>query len=121
MTLACEDANSKLVEVVGVADVDAKSVRLVSILLLMFDWGYEVKSWFGFWSDVWLRFWNWCLVEILKMKYDQDVCNNLCYDLKKSYFGKEQLNLWDRCAFDSVDKKPFAQEVQTTLCLWQFF
>ena len=55
------------------------------------------------------------------MKYDQDLCNNLCYDLKKSYFGKEQLILWVRCAFDGVDKKPFAQEVQTTLCLWQFF
>ena len=22
--------------------------------------------------DVWLRFWSWCLVEILKMKFDQD-------------------------------------------------
>ena len=25
-------------------------------------------------ADVWLRFWRWCLVEILKMKFDQDLC-----------------------------------------------
>ena len=33
-------------------------------------------------ADVWLRFWSWCLVEILKM-FDQDLCKNLWYDLKK--------------------------------------
>ena len=27
-------------------------------------------------ADVWLRFWSWCLVEILKM-FDQDLCKNL--------------------------------------------
>ena len=32
------------------------------------------------------------------MKYDQDLCNNLCYNLKKSYLCKEQLNLRVRCA-----------------------
>ena len=35
--MACDDANSKLVDVVTVADV--------SILLLMFCRGYELKSW----------------------------------------------------------------------------
>ena len=27
-------------------------------------------------ADVWLRFWKWCLVEILKMKFDQYYCLN---------------------------------------------
>ena len=33
-------------------------------------------------ADVWLRFWSWCLVKILNM-FDQDLCKNLWYDLKK--------------------------------------
>ena len=33
-------------------------------------------------ADVWLRFWSWCLVEIMKVK-DQDLCKNLWYDLKR--------------------------------------
>ena len=36
---------------------------------------------------VWLRFWNKCLVEILKMKFEQDLCLNLWYD-PIGYFGK---------------------------------
>ena len=38
-------------------------------------------------GDVWLRFWSKCLVEILKMKFDQDLCLNLWYD-PTGYFGK---------------------------------
>ena len=34
-------------------------------------------------ADVLLRFWSWCLVEILQMKFDQDLCLNLWYDLSK--------------------------------------
>ena len=34
-------------------------------------------------ADVWLRFWSWFLVEIMKIKFDQDLCKNLWYDLKK--------------------------------------
>ena len=37
-------------------------------------------------GDVWLRFWSKCLVEILKMKYDQDLCLNLWYD-PTGHFG----------------------------------
>ena len=43
-------------------------------------------------ADVWLRFWNWCLVEILKMKFDQDLCLNLWYELNPRV----------RCAFGNV-------------------
>ena len=32
-------------------------------------------------ADVWSRFWSWCLVEILKMKFDQELCLNLWYEI----------------------------------------
>ena len=38
-------------------------------------------------GDVWLRMRSKCLVEILKMKFDQDLCLNLWYD-PIGYFGK---------------------------------
>ena len=38
-------------------------------------------------GDVWLIFWSKCLVEILKMKFDQDLCLNLWYD-PIAYFDK---------------------------------
>ena len=38
---------------------------------------------------VWLRFWSWCKVEILKMKCDQDLCLNLWYDPKKLFWQDE--------------------------------
>ena len=38
-------------------------------------------------GDVWCGFWSECLVEILKMKFDQDLCLNLWYD-PTGYFGK---------------------------------
>ena len=84
------------------------------ILLLMFGCGYEVHSWSRFWfgldkifkfkfcqnGDVWLRFWSWCKVEILKM-FDQDLCLNLWYDLKKLLW-QDELNPRVRCAFGNV-------------------
>ena len=48
-----------------------------------------------------LRIWNWCLVEILKMKFDQDLCLNLWYDLKKLLW-QDELNPRVRCAFGNV-------------------
>ena len=142
VTLACEDGNSKLVEVVTVVDIDDEKPvdnSLVQIWKVKFGhkvkflfrlWGQGFKVWSRFWSwcsgkilklkfghyfaadawlwlwssflveilklsvvkifkfkfcrnaDVWLIFWSWCLVEILKM-FDQDLCKNLRYDLKK--------------------------------------
>ena len=38
-------------------------------------------------GDVWLRLRSKCLVEILKMKFDQDLCLKLWYD-PIGYFGK---------------------------------
>ena len=140
--LACEDGNSKLVEVVTVVDIDDEKPvdnSLVQIWKVKFGhkvkflfrlWGQGFKVWSRFWgwfsgkilklkfghyfaadawlwlwssilleilklglvkifefkfcrnANVWLIFWNWCLDEILKM-FDQDLCKNLWYDLKK--------------------------------------
>ena len=44
---------------------------------------------------------SWCLVEILKMKCDQDLCLNLWYDLKKLLW-QDGLNPRVRCAFGNV-------------------
>ena len=38
-------------------------------------------------TNVWLTFWSHCLVEILKIKFDQDLCLNLFYD-PLGYFCK---------------------------------
>ena len=43
MTLACEDANSKLVEVVTVADVDAEDHVGNSLLIWELSFGHETK------------------------------------------------------------------------------
>ena len=45
-------------------------------------------------AHVWLRIWRWCLVEILKMKFDQDLCLNSWYELNPRV----------RCAFGNVFK-----------------
>ena len=53
VTLASEDANSKLLEAVGAADVDAEDRAddsLVEILKLKFGWDFEEEFWSRFWS-----------------------------------------------------------------------
>ena len=92
------------------------SWSLVSILLLIFGWGYEDYSWSRFWSYVLSSFWSFwslslveimifgwscCLVEIMKMKYDQDFFENLWNDLKK-LLRYAEINLRVRCAFGNV-------------------
>ena len=66
MTLAFEDANSKLVEVVTVADVDDED-RVGNILLQIWKLRFSHK--------VKLLFWLWAqgLVKILKLKFSQDL------------------------------------------------
>ena len=36
-------------------------------------------------ADVWLRFWSWCLVDVPKIIFDQDLCLNLWYDLISTF------------------------------------
>ena len=65
----------------------------------MFGCGYEVESLLKLGlikicrdTDVCLRFWCQCLIEILKLKFDQDLCKNLWYELSPRA----------RCAFVDV-------------------
>ena len=72
VTLACEDAYSKLVEVVTVAHVDAEDHvgnSLLQIWELMF--GPKAKLLFRLWAQGWSRFWSWSSGEILKLKFGQ--------------------------------------------------
>ena len=80
MTLACEYANSKLVEVVTVADVDAEDRvgnSLLQIWELMFGHkdkfcsdlehlgqDFELKFRQDFETGSWLVFCRWCFVEL---------------------------------------------------------
>ena len=70
MTLACEDAYSKLVEVVTVADVSDKD--RVGICLLQI-W----KLRFGQKAKLLLRLWAQGLVKILKLKLRQELKQEL--------------------------------------------
>ena len=57
MTLACEDANSKLVEVVTIADVDDEN-RVDNSLLQIWKlrFGHKAELLFRFEHKVWSRF-----------------------------------------------------------------
>ena len=63
VTLACEDANSKLVDVVTVADDDLVGNNLLQIWKLRF----------GQKANLLLRLWAQGLVKILKLKFRQDL------------------------------------------------
>ena len=77
-TLVCKDANSILVEVVTVADVDDEH-RVGNSLLQIWSWrlviklnfcsDFEHKGWSRFWSWSSARFWNWSLLSILPLMF----------------------------------------------------
>ena len=78
VTLACEDAFSKLIEVVTVADVDSEDHvgnSLLQIWELKFGpktklfSDFEHKGWSRFWSWSSARFWNWSLFSILPLMF----------------------------------------------------
>ena len=75
VTLACEDANSKLVEVVTVADVDAED-NVGNSLLQIWELTFGPKA------KLLFRLWAQGLVKILKLKFRQDfeagVCSAFC-------------------------------------------
>ena len=76
MTLACEDANSKLVEAVTVADVDAED-RVGNSLLLIWELTFGPKA------KLLFRVCEQGLVKILNLKFSQDfeagVCSVSCH------------------------------------------
>ena len=103
VTLACKDANSKVVEVVTVADVDDED-RVGNSLLQIWKlrFGHKTKLLFRLWAQglvnilklgltkilslslVKILMFGWdlevnALIKILKL-FDQDLCNNLWYE-----------------------------------------
>ena len=66
MTLACEDANSKLIEVVAVADVDDE-YRVGN------SWLQIWKLRFGHKAKLLFKLWAQGLVKISKLKVSQDI------------------------------------------------
>ena len=72
MTLACEDGNSKLVEVVTVADVDDVD-RVENSLLQIW------KLRFGHRAKLLFRLKVQVLVKILKLKFRQDFEAEVCW------------------------------------------
>ena len=66
MILACEDANSKLVEVVTVADVDAED-HVGNSLLQIWELTFAPEA------KLLFRLWAQGLVKILKLKFRQDL------------------------------------------------
>ena len=82
MAMACEDANSKLVEVVTVVDVDAR--KLVDDSLVQI---WKVK--FGNKVNLLFRLWAQGLIKILKVKWNS---GDLKFD---QYFAADVgLRLW---------------------------
>ena len=73
VSLACEDGNSKLVEVVTVVEVDdEKRVDNSLVQIWKINFGHKVKFLFGLWGQgfkVCSRFWSWCSGKILKLKF----------------------------------------------------
>ena len=73
MTLACEDAHSKRVEFLTVADVDAEKRidnSLVKIWKLKF--GHKVKLLFILWAQGLVKIFSWVEVQAkFKLKFDQ--------------------------------------------------
>ena len=124
LTLACEDANSKLVDVVTVADFDAKKGvddSLVQIRKLEFRqkinflfrlWAQDFEGSSGtilklkfsqyFAADPWLRLWRLFLVEILKL------C--LVKVLKFSRNADIWLRFWSCCLVCEIMKMKSIQD-----------
>ena len=92
MTLAFEDANSKLLNVACVADLDAEDRvedSLVEVLNLKF--GRDLEPWL----------WSWKLVKILRYIFGQDIDADVWLSFKVVTLLKA-LNPRVRCAFGNV-------------------
>ena len=86
MTLAFEDANSKLLEVVSVADVQLLMVRNVL-------------------TTVWSRFWSWGLVGILNLNFGHDIDAETSVKTEICFWSR----LWGRDLIQ-VLKRKFGQD-----------
>ena len=92
-TVCCRFGSSRLfIKLNFWSDFEHNVKSRFRIWLLMFGWGsQDFKFKFIRDTDVLLRFGSWCLIKILKL-FDQDLCNNLWYELNHRV----------RCAFGNV-------------------
>ena len=110
VTLAFEDANSKLLDVVSVADFDTKECvdeRLVYISKLMFDRDFEPKCQekilsVMFCQDFEARFWSWIFVKILKLKFCRDFETEFRSRFRIPEFEAEVLKFWLRQKWSTI-------------------
>ena len=93
-TLACEDGNSKLVEVVTVVDIDdEKPVDNSLVQIWKVKFGHKVKFLFRLWGQgfkVWSKFWSWSSCKILNLEFVQ----HFAADVLKSYEEESWSRFW---------------------------
>ena len=120
VTLPCEDAYSKLVEVVTVADVSDED-RVGNSLLQIWNlrFGHIAKLWFRLWAqglvkilkmklrrdfevEVWSVFCCWCLVEVTEFNLGQDFKARFGQDFKFkfSWDAVVWLRFWSECLIE---------------------
>ena len=103
-TLACKDANSKLVEVVTVADVDAEDHVGNSLLIWELTFGHKAQLLFRLWAQG--------LVKILKLRFRCSVflkqTNPIFWYLSRSgnHWFEMILFSWQ---IDSMTKRPVCE------------
>ena len=116
VTLACEDANSKLVDMVTVANDDLVGNNLLQIWKLRFGQDSEVEVQTRFAAGVWPVFLCWCFVKVMKLnfcrdseaRFEQVLWRGWCLVVILKLMQDLCLNLWYelnprvRCAFGNV-------------------
>ena len=125
MTLACEDGNSKLVEVVTVANdgaekrVDDSLVQIwklkfghkATLLLRLWAQGLvkilKLKFRQDFEAEVWSVFCCWCLVEVTKLNLGQDSEARFGQDFKFKFSWDTDvwLRFWSKCLIEILNLK----------------
>ena len=128
----CEDANSKLVDVVTVADEDHVDNNLLQISKLNFCSEHKVWSRFWSWSSGKICSWSlasfffcWCFVEVMKLnlgrdfeaRFEQVLWRGWCLVeiLKLTYSRDSEDEIWSRFVFELV----IWTQPSGPLCLWQ--
>ena len=88
MTLTFEDANSKLLDVVSVADINAlecEDYSLVEIMNLNISFNIE--------GDVLSKFWSKIFVKTLKLNIGQDLKAEVLSDFETEFMSRFEVDL----------------------------
>ena len=86
MTLACEDTNSKIVDVIIVGDEDRVGNSLLQI------WELRIEQKFSFMNRLWAQ----GLVKILKLKFRQDLKLEFCQYFADDVVRGYEVESWSR-------------------------